>query len=177
MPELTPEQEIARLRQQVTELQTRMTELVLERRADSLHLQVREFHQRFGQPIGPTLPAVMDDARVKQRLLLGAEEMCEQLSACFRLNPALEHALIDEIRYAKIAVDLPAWIDGIGDSNYIGAGTAIELGVDMVPVQRLIHRSNMGKLPNGLGKPIKPPGWQPPDIRNELIRQGWRCRA
>ncbi len=171
------EAELLRLRARVTELQTRMTELVEERRAQDLSLQVWAFQQRFGQPIGGPVPAVMDEKRVKVRLLLGAEEMCEQLSACFRLNPAIEHALMDEIRYARIAVDLPAWIDGLGDSNYIAAGTAIELGVNMVPIHAAINRANMAKEPNGLDKPTKPHDWQPPDIRGELIRQGWRCPA
>ena len=167
------ELENERLRARVTELQTRMTELVEDRRAADLSLQVRAFQYRFGQPVGGPVPLVMDAKRVKKRLLLGAEEMCEQLNACLYLNPALEHALMDEIKYATIRVDLPAWVDGLGDSNYIAAGTAIELGVDMRPIHSLIHRANMQKEPNGLDKPIKPYGWQPPDIAGELKRQGW----
>lgn len=171
------EAENERLRARVTELQARMTALVEDQRANSLHEQVRAFHYRFGQPVADAPPCVMDAARVKQRLALGAEEMCEQLNACFRLNPAIEHALMAEIKYAHIRVDLPAWVDGLGDSNYIAAGTAIELGVDMRPVHRAIHAANMAKEPNGLGKPTKPFGWQPPDIARELVRQGWRCPA
>jgi predicted HAD superfamily Cof-like phosphohydrolase len=166
-------EEMARLRARVTELQTRMSEIIEERRQQNLTLQVQSFHRRFGQPLGGAFPLVMDNARVKQRLALGAEEMCEQLNACFRLNPAIEHALMDEIKYAHIRVDLPAWVDGIGDSNYIAAGTAIELGVDMRPIHALIHEANMAKEPNGLGKPTKPPGWKAPDIAGELKRQGW----
>ncbi len=174
-PTIELELEVERLRARVTELQARMTEMVEERRAADLSLQVRAFQFRFGQPVGGPVPLVMDDRRVKQRLALGAEEMCEQLSACFRLNPAIEHALMDEIKYAHIRVDLPAWVDGLGDSNYIAAGTAIELGVDMRPIHAAIHRANMDKEPNGLGKPTKPHDWQPPDIRGCLIRQGWQC--
>ncbi len=171
MLELEAENE--RLRARVTELQTRMSEMVEERQRTNLVHQVESFHRRFGQPIGGSVPLVMEAPRVKQRLLLGAEEMCEQLNSCFRLNPAIEHALMDEIRYARIQVDLPAWVDGLGDSNYIAAGTAIELGVDMRPIHAAIHRANMAKEPNGLGKPTKPHDWQPPDIAAELKRQGW----
>lgn len=172
---MTEEQaEIARLRQQVTELQETMTRMVDERRADDLRCQTYEFHRKVGMGT-ESVPVVPDAAVVRGRLVLGAEEFCEQLNACFRLNPALEHALLDEVRYATIKVDLPALVDGWADSNYIAEGSALIFGVDMKPIAREVHRSNMTKerlLPNG--KVLKGDNFSPPQIDRLLREQGWR---
>lgn len=171
------EAENARLRAQVTDLQATGTRLVEERRANDLHCQVYEFQRRWDIPTH-SVPAVPDEHRVRSRLLLSTEEHCEQLQACFRFNPALEHALLDEVRYAKLSVNLPAIVDAWGDSNYITEGSAICFGVDMKPIAREIHRANLAKRDGGTmradGKIIKPPGWKPPDIAKLLRQQGWQ---
>jgi hypothetical protein len=53
------------------------------------------------------------------------------------------------------------------------------LGIDLEPVLKEVHRSNMTKRPPGetAAKAIKGPDWSPPDIQGELMRQGWRPNA
>lgn len=53
-------------------------------------------------------------------------------------------------------------------------------GVDLLAIFEVVHRANMAKRDPSTGKflrresdgkVIKPPGWQPPDIENEIRRQ------
>jgi len=171
------ETEIARLRQQVTELQTDNTRLVLERRADDLAYQTHEFNTKMRIPIF-TVPFVPDANIVKLRLRLAAEEFLEECTACFPFNPAIRDAVMDEIRYCTPKeIDLVELVDGWADSNYIRAGSAHAFGVNMKPIQREVHRSNMLKEPANMredGKILKPSDWQPPQIERLLREQGWR---
>lgn len=169
------ERENARLRQQVTELQETMNRMQEERRADDLRIHAYEFNTKMGLPRN-SVPKVPDETTVKQRLTLGAEELCEQLSACFPLNPALEHALLDEIRYSTIAVDLVALVDGWADSNFATEVAALIFGVDMKPIAREVLRSNLTKTPGLLpnGKIAKGLDFSPPDIDRLLREQGWQ---
>ncbi len=164
-----------RLREQVTELQAQMTRMTEERRSDDLHCQVYAFHTKMGIPTN-SVPRVPDDKRVKLRLVLSAEEFFEQLCACFPFNRTLEAAVIDEIRYAKLSVNLPELVDSWADMNYIHQGSALEFGVDMKPMQRAVQVSNMLKEPGNLrddGKITKGPNWAPPTIAKLLREQGW----
>jgi predicted HAD superfamily Cof-like phosphohydrolase len=48
-------------------------------------------------------------------------------------------------------------------------------GAHSNPLLKEIHGPNTKKLRFGmLHKALKPPGWQPPNVRGELLRQGWR---
>lgn len=178
MAEIVPtlETEIARLRAQVTELQETMTRMTEERRADDLHCQVYAFHQKMGIPTS-TVPRVPDDKRVKLRLVLSAEEFFEQLCACFAFNRTLEAAVIDEIRYAKLNVNLPELVDSWADMNFVHQGSAIEFGLNMKPIAREVARSNLSKEPGNLradGKISKGPGYSKPEIEHLLREQGWQ---
>jgi predicted HAD superfamily Cof-like phosphohydrolase len=174
------EAENARLRAQVKELQATMTRLVEERRADDLHCQVYAFNRKIGLPTN-SVPVVPDDATVRSRLLLSASELCEQLQACFHLNPAIEHALLDEIRYAgKLRVRLPEIVDAWADSSFANQGSAIIFGVDMKPIAREVARSNMTKKRENLradGSIIKDADFSPPQIERLLREQGWQGRT
>jgi len=170
------EAENARLRAQVTELQETMTRMTNERRADDLHCQVYAFHRQMGFPTN-SVPKVPEDSVVRARLAFAAEELFEQLTACFPFNPALEHAVLDEIRYAKIDVDLVALVDGWADSNSFTEGSAIIFGVDMKPIQRDVARSNATKKRENVqpnSKVAKDADFSPPDIRRLLLEQGWQ---
>jgi predicted HAD superfamily Cof-like phosphohydrolase len=92
---------------------------------------------------------------------------------------SLEAAVIDEIRYAQIIVNLPELVDSWADMNYIHQGSALEFGVDMKPIQRAVQVSNMAKEPGNLrddGKITKPPGWTAPPIAALLRQQRWQGR-
>lgn len=115
---------------------------------------VRDFHAKFGQPIvdKPTIP---DTLRENLRAMLMSEEMYET-----------RQAMIDD--------DLVEIADGLADLIYVALGTAIEYGIDLEPVFKEVHRSNMEKLP-GLqradGKITKGPDFQPPRIKEILEAQ------
>lgn len=145
--------------------------------------QVREFHERFGHPIADK-PHVPDEATVRFRLRLIAEEFFELLEASLDIENrmSVREAIVrvrDAIdcqypfRMAPVKVDLPEFVDALADTMYVLEGTAIAFGVDMAPVIDEVHRANCSKEPNGPdGKPVKPAGWQPPSIAEELRRQG-----
>lgn len=98
-------------------------------------LQVREFQQAFGQPVGTT-PANLTPARATLRHSLLWEEVME-------------------LRAAMINGNLTETADGIVDCLYILYGTAIELGLDNILVEMFseVHNSNMSKLGED-GKPV-----------------------
>jgi predicted HAD superfamily Cof-like phosphohydrolase len=115
---------------------------------------VREFHSKFGQPVvdKPKIPGI-DRQFLRERL------MREEL---------------DETVWAMTKDDLVEIADGLADLIYVALGTAIEYGIDMEPVFREVHRSNMAKLPGNMradGKVTKPEGWEPPRIAEILAEQ------
>jgi predicted HAD superfamily Cof-like phosphohydrolase len=119
------------------------------------------FHEAFGHP-APTTPT-FDEIRVDLREKLMKEELEETM---------------DAIR----AGDMVEAADGLADLIYVTVGTAVELGIRLEDIFRVVQRSNMAKLgPDGKpitredGKSQKPPGWKPPtnDIKRELEFQGW----
>lgn len=118
---------------------------------------VRAFQKAFNLPYEDA-PKMLTAERLKFRQELLQEE-------------------VDEISAATTLEDLA---DGIGDVIYIALGTAIESGIEMEPIFKIIQAANMAKLGED-GKPIyredgkviKPEGWQPPEpaIVEELERQ------
>ncbi len=139
-------------------------------------------------------PGVPDDETVRYRLRLIAEEFFEMLEACgvtfaveLDLGESIKSVVRDEINhwgkhnYRTESVGLPAFIDALGDLDYVIEGARLAFGVDGAPIADAIHESNMFKvgpdgkvIKNELGKVIKPVGWTPPDIEGELLKQGWK---
>ena len=116
---------------------------------------VREFHEKFGVPVAEK-PGFPDD-RVR----------------------ALRHDLIDEelqeLVEADNADDLVGVADAIGDLLYVTYGMALAYGIDMEPVLREIHASNMTKTGGGTrsdGKILKGPNFKLPDLAVVLKEQG-----
>lgn len=138
----------------------------------NMRSQVAEFHLKFGHPVATT-PHVPDAAAVRFRLALIAEEFVELLEAAHggRLS-IVRYALENTCRTLPLNVDLPAFVDALGDLDYVIEGTRLVFGVDGDPIAAEIHRANMNKVANGTHKPTKPIDWSPPDIEGELIKQG-----
>lgn len=135
--------------------------------------QVREFHEKFGHPIG-TKPGF---GRPELRAKLIIEEAIEAavgIVGSVAVTALLQEAIFDFDKASPKEPDFVEAIDGIGDSLYVQFGAAIEFGVDMQPIFDEIHRSNMAKEGGATrpdGKTLKPPGWTPPRIAEMIAAQ------
>jgi predicted HAD superfamily Cof-like phosphohydrolase len=151
----------------------------------TLREQVTEFHLAMGQPVR-TVPSLIVEERVRLRAALIAEEAFEVLEALLdvRGNPTnasvefrtLKFATMRAIQTTPVDVNMADLADGLADLDYVVEGARVEFGIDGGPIAAEVHRANMTKVggpmaPNG--KRLKPPGWQPPDVEAELVKQGW----
>jgi predicted HAD superfamily Cof-like phosphohydrolase len=116
---------------------------------------VRDFHEKYGAPIRrtPELIGVKDRLRRARLICSEAAEFLE----------------------AADQGDLVEMVDALADLLVVTYGAAIELGVDLEFVFAEVHRSNMSKDggQDAGGKILKGPGFTPPNIRGELIKQGY----
>jgi predicted HAD superfamily Cof-like phosphohydrolase len=115
---------------------------------------VEEFHRRFDILIG-SAPAVPDETTTTLRMRLIQEESAE-----------LQEALAQQ--------DLSGVAKELADLLYVVYGTAVSCGIDMEPVFREVHRSNMSKVgghKRADGKWVKPPSYSPAAIRPILAAQ------
>lgn len=115
--------------------------------------QVKEWHERFGIPVGVTA-----DIPAEPRITLRHNILQEE---------------VNELYAAMINGDIIKTADGIADCMYVLLGTACECGLHkfMEQVFDEVHRSNMSKLDeNGLpvyredGKVLKSKLFSPPDL-------------
>jgi predicted HAD superfamily Cof-like phosphohydrolase len=116
---------------------------------------VAEFHRTFGI-LTATIPTVPDENTRALRVRLIQEEFDE-------LKEALDHG------------DLPAMAKELADLLYVVYGTAVSYGIDMEPVFREVHRSNMSKVgghKRADGKWVKPADYSPASIEPILTAQG-----
>jgi predicted HAD superfamily Cof-like phosphohydrolase len=137
----------------------------------TLREQVSEFHRAFDQPIAET-PRIIDPERMRFRLNLITEEFRELLTAADHY-----YTRYGRLDYNGTKPDLVEIADALADLDYVIEGMRLELGIDGKPIADLVHASNMAKrgaTKDASGKVQKPVGWTPPDIRGELIQQGWK---
>src|SRR5881628_3926633 len=116
---------------------------------------VAEFHRLFGIAIG-TVPAAPDEATRSLRGNLIQEEF-------------------DELQEAFAQQDPSAIAKELADLLYVIYGTAVSCGIDLEPVFREVHRSNLSKVgghKRADGKWVKPPGYSPARIQPILAAQG-----
>lgn len=124
--------------------------------------QVREFMKFFGQDC-PEKPTQINEETVKLRAKLILEEALETIVKGLGLKIFITHngaewVTIDENSLKEIIsgnncdfvkfkeVDLNETVDGISDLAYVGEfGTAVSLGIDLEPIQDIIHKANMRK--------------------------------
>ena len=108
---------------------------------------VQEFHEQFDIHISTT-PSVPDDATQILRNRLIQEEF-------------------EEFQEAMESQDLPAMAKELADLLYVAYGTAVSLGIDIEPVFKEVHRSNMSKVGGYKredGKWVKPPTYSPASL-------------
>lgn len=105
---------------------------------------VRDFHLKYGHPVDEKY-ADIDGELLEFRYALIQEEVNE-----------LGEALTNE--------KLPEIMKELGDIVYTVYGFAETLGIDLDPIMREIHRSNMTKDHNDMDKPIKGNGFSPARI-------------
>jgi len=129
-------------------------EAELKKRMSEEQRLVKEFHKQFGLAISDE-PYIPETNTVDLRLDLIREEF-------------------NELRAAMKDKDLVATADALGDLLYVVYGTAVSCGLDMRPIFKEIHRSNMSKIGGHKredGKWIKPKDYSPPDLKPLIERR------
>ncbi len=115
---------------------------------------VQAFHEQFDIHIATT-PSVPDEATKILRNRLIQEEF-------------------EELQEAMQSKGLSEMAKELADLLYVVYGTAISLGIDMEPVFKEVHRSNMSKVGGYKredGKWVKPPTYSPAKIQPILEEQ------
>ena len=115
---------------------------------------VQEFHEQFDIHVATT-PLVPDEATQTLRNRLIQEEF-------------------EEFQEAMQSKDLSAMAKELADLLYVVYGTAVSLGIDMEPVFKEVHRSNMSKVGGYKredGKWVKPPTYSPASLESIIQTQ------
>ena len=115
---------------------------------------VEEFHRAFEILVQET-PGVID-ARTRT------------------LRERLIHEEFEELKEAMVTDDLTAIAKELADLLYVVYGTAVSFGIDMEPIFREVHRSNMSKVGGHKredGKWVKPATYSPAAIEPILADQ------
>ena len=116
---------------------------------------VEAFHRAFDIVVNP-VPTVVDGRTRELRIKLIQEEF-------------------DELKEALASDDLSSIAKEKADLLYVVYGTAVSYGIDMEPVFREVHRSNMSKVggyKRDDGKWVKPVTYSPALIEPILAEQG-----
>ena len=115
---------------------------------------VERFHRRFDILVQQTPGQVDERTRVLRERLIQEE--------------------FEELKEAMGKGDLAAIAKELADLLYVVHGTAVSYGIDMDPVFREVHRSNMSKVggyKRDDGKWVKPPTYSPAVIEPILAAQ------
>jgi predicted HAD superfamily Cof-like phosphohydrolase len=115
---------------------------------------VQEFHEQFDIHVSPT-PSVPDEPTKILRKRLIQEEF-------------------EELQEAMDEKDLPSIAKELADLLYVVYGTAVSLGIDMEPIFKEVHRSNMSKVGGYKredGKWVKPATYSPATLDRILEDQ------
>ena len=116
---------------------------------------VETFHRTF-DIVANTVPTVIDGRTRELRVKLIQEEF-------------------DELKEALAVEDLSFIAKELADLLYVVYGTAVSYGIDMAPVFREVHRSNMSKVGGYKredGKWVKPATYSPALIDPIVAEQG-----
>lgn len=116
---------------------------------------VEEFHRKFSI-LAQVTPTDLNEETKRLRVRLIEEEF-------------------DELKESMAGGDLAAVAKEMADLLYVVYGTAVSYGIDMDPVFREVHRSNMSKVGGYKredGKWVKPATYSPARIEPILAEQG-----
>jgi predicted HAD superfamily Cof-like phosphohydrolase len=116
---------------------------------------VEEFHRKF-EIVTQAAPMDLHEETKRLRVRLIQEEF-------------------DELKESMAGGDLAAVAKEMADLLYVVYGTAVSYGIDMDPVFREVHRSNMSKVGGYKredGKWVKPATYSPARIEPILAEQG-----
>lgn len=115
---------------------------------------VEEFHRKFDILVN-RMPTIPGDSTKELRARLIQEEF-------------------DELNEAMAQENLVAVAKELADLLYVVYGTAVSYGIDMEPVFREVHRSNLSKVggyKRSDGKWVKPPTYSPAGLEPILEAQ------
>lgn len=129
--------------------------------------KIVEFHDAVGAPVPPkpVLPS-LEILQLRQKLL--QEEFEEATEAWEKLT-----AVLRSDNHAEPA-DVTEWVHELTDLLYVTYGAILACGVDADAVFAEVHRANLSKAGGPRradGKILKPPGWQPADVRGVIENQ------
>jgi predicted HAD superfamily Cof-like phosphohydrolase len=116
---------------------------------------VEEFHRKFSI-VAQATPTDLNEETKRLRVRLIEEEF-------------------DELKESMAGGDLASVAKEMADLLYVVYGTAVSYGIDMDPVFREVHRSNMSKVGGYKredGKWVKPATYSPARIEPILAEQG-----
>jgi len=146
---------------------------------------VREFTIGAGQG-SPDVPSVMSEEEVKFITKMIVDEVLELFATVHDATNAKNvlkgfvDASKDIPKIDAPEVDIIAeQADAFVDIYYYCLNAAAKKGVNLSAIFDVVHAANMAKrdpktgqfLKREDGKIIKPAGWQPPDVRAEIVRQ------
>ena len=120
-------------------------------------VMVESFHRLFDIVVNTTPTTVGADTRLLRTRLIQEE--------------------FEELKDAMASDDMPAIAKEMADLLYVVYGTAVSYGIDIAPVFREVHRSNMSKVGGYKredGKWMKPATYQPARIEPILSEQATR---
>lgn len=115
---------------------------------------VEEFHRKF-EILVQTTPSDLTDESKRLRIRLIQEEF-------------------EELKESMASGDLASIAKEIADLLYVVYGTAVSYGIDMEPVFREVHRSNLSKIggyKRDDGKWVKPATYSPARVEPILEAQ------
>lgn len=129
--------------------------------------KIVEFHEAVGAPVPPQ-PVVpsLEILQLRQKLL--QEEFAEASEEWEKLT-----AVCQSGNHAQ-PIDVTDWVHELADLLYVTYGAILACGVDPDPVFAEVHRANLSKAGGPRradGKILKPPGWQPADVRRVIEQQ------
>lgn len=125
--------------------------------------KIQEFHTAIGSPV-PERPVQPSLETLALRHKLIQEEYEEVTEALGELTAVLQ---------ANEPTDVTNWVHELADLLYVTYGAILACGVDADAVFAEVHRANLSKAGGPRradGKLLKPPGWQPANVR-EVINQ------
>ncbi|KKN24125.1 hypothetical protein LCGC14_0898140 [marine sediment metagenome] len=141
---------------------------------------VIDFERRLGADVIRSTPGIPapSELRHRARLVLDeALELCEALGVKVSLLGDDRDICKRPLKYeTERPPDIVKVADSLNDIEYVVYGTVTSFGIQEATDELFqeVHRSNLAKLESGIvrdGKPVKPAGWQPPDLRGILQRR------